>query len=655
MSEIWWKWQNWSGGEATDKKVGIKNAFDSSQALDFRKAPSQMSVLPGTRRSDEGVITDLIQNEVMTQQGDIYSIGSGGRIYRTDGDTVSLFGNIGLFGSTSGGTFGIDYRQDQDSIYIAGINTVSSITTVSTTPTLNIDYYTESQSTYNNSEQAGFNVNSDQTGGSKTTLIGTAIVEGNAGSRFFQTDIQPISKIGVNIANKGTGNWTLTVHDGLNRVLGAQTITTANLTSNSWNFFMFTTPIQVNVGPNNAQTYHFHLTSTVADGTVYSLEVNDLSSADMQLWADRLVQTTNGIHPMVTFQQFECIGNGRYLSVWEPLGEEHPSNSAWQRQKLTFPPGYEVCGLAVFNEYLAIATERITTGDETPQEGIIFYWDGLADTYNYFTKIPEGSPYAIHEYENVLWYVAGGNWYAITSVAATPTKVRRLPGSENVYTSSNSMTRANPYSATVRYGIHLLGWPAVSTNETIPFGVYSWGKADNTQPNAFGYSYVISTGSQFYTPSNNLSIGMVKNFGNLLRISWRDGSVYGLDVVDSASKPASFAKWESLVFDNGFSSKQKLASNMIVKWLDIQDGVRLRLKYSIDRGDWVYSQYFSNENPYRLQPDFARFDIGTATEGARFYEIQVGIDVYCDEAVTEPPVIVGVGFVYDDLDKESLR
>jgi hypothetical protein len=384
----------------------------------------------------------------------------------------------------------------------------------------------------------------------------------------------------------------------------------------------------------------------------------------MELWANRLVATKNGIHPQVTFQQFEVIGNGRYLSVWENLGEEAPSNSAWQRQKLSFPPGYEVCGLTVFNEYLAIATERTTTGTNTPQEGIIFYWDGLSSTYNYFTRIPEGSPEAIHEFENAIFYEAGGSWYVITSVAATPQKIRRFPGSENVYTGSNVQTRVYPNMGTVRYGVHLLGWPSTTGNPDLPYGIYSWGKTDYLQPNSFGYSYIMSTGSQFKTDTNNLTIGMVKNFGNVLHISWRDGDTFGVDIIDANSKPAAFAKVEEIIEDNGIVTKQKQASYVDAKWLDIEDGVSIVLKYSIDRGSWIYSSGetsnaaagFSNANLWSVDgsPNYARLDIGSSDTESRHYELQVGMDIYCDETVTAAPAIVGLSAPFDSLDSETL-
>lgn len=660
MSTKAFVYNSWVGGQATDKKTGQANSFADSQSADFRKSPSQLSVLPGTRRADSNVVTDLVQNEVMVTDGTIYAVGSLGNVYKVTPTGVwSLFGNIG-----SAGTFGMNYRQDQDAIYIPGTDSVSQIVNVSTSPMLQPMFYAESQSTYDNSTNAGFNVNSNQSGSPFATAILTTFTDNdNTQERFFQTDIQPISRIGVDITSIGAGNWTMTVHDGLNTVLGTATIANANLVTGT-NYFTFTTPIQINVPTSNTaagtssnvQTYHWHLTSTATGGSISSTAVNNLSTADMSLYANRLVNTKNGIHAQVTFQQFECITNGRYLSVWEPLGDAAPSNSEWERQGLTFPTGYEGYGETVFNEYLVVATGQTVTGANTAQQGILFYWDGLSSTYNYFTPIPEGIPESIHTYENSIYYEAGGSWYVITSVAATPQKIRRFPGSENVYTGSNTATHVNPNMGTVRYGVHLIGWPSTTANTDIPYGAYSWGKTDYLQPNSFGYSYVLSTGNQFVSNTNNLTIGMVKNFGSILHTSWRDGTTYGVDVVDATSTPAPYMKWESLIEDNEYPSKQKQASYVDAHWASIQDGVSVVLKYSIDRGDWVYSERFSNANPWAVDnaPNYARFDIGDGNTEERFYEIQMGIDVYCDSTVTAPPIIVGASIPYDTLDSELL-
>lgn len=647
MSNVPWVMQDFEGGWSTDLKVGQKNSQAFTQSLDFRKSPSQFSVLPGTSREDNNVVTDLIQNEVMVSDGTIYAIGSAGKFYqRTNSGVWSVKGTL------PPGYFGMDYRQDLDSVYICHEKTVSFFNPISNKPTLSPNYYNISQSTYNNTTNAGFNVNTDQSGSTLTTQILTTFAETQTQERFFQTDIEPLNKISVYVVSKGTGDWTLTLHDGLNTNLGQVTVTNGNLINGQFNDFIFSTPVRASVAPA-ARTYHIHLTSTVSDGKVSSSSTNDLSTCDLQIWADRLVSPTNGMHPMANFQQFECIGNERYLSVWEPLGDPTPDNTEWQRHKLIFPPFYQVCGLAVLNEYIAVACERITTGNGQPQDGIIFWWDGLASTYNYFTKIPEGSPYGLQEYKNVVYYEAGGDWYAIAGANSQPIKVRSFPGSQSEYSNANDKTIVYPYASTVRRGILLSAWPSTTTNQTIQYGVYSWGAVDKNYQQSFGYSYLISTGTQLNT-SGNLTIGMVRNYGDTLHISWRDGSTYGIDVVNNSSTPAKYSTWNSLIFDAGYLAKLKSANYMEFTYPPLPNGSYFIMKYKIDRGSWVYDTVqYSNTVLWQGKPDYARFNI-TDGNGGRFHEIQLGIDIYCPTATT-PPVGTMVSLVFNNNKEEALQ
>lgn len=638
--------RNFDGGMSTDLKVGIKHSFADSQSLDFRKSPSQFSVLPQPRREDNGVLKDLVQNEVMTSDGTIYATGSMGFFYKRT--------TAGVWSAESSmvtGTFGMDYRQDADAIYICGNKSVSLYQPISNSPSMKPAFYSTSLSTYDNSTNTGFNVNSYQVGSTSTTLLSTAITETGNQRRYFQTDIEPLQKLQVFVVAKGTGDWTLTLHDGLNNVLGTSTVTSANLVNNTFNDFTFTaatnSQVRLYVKPN-ARTYHFHLTSTVADGTVSSSSSNDLSTCDLQLWADRMVQPTNGMHPMARFQQYETIGNANYLSVWEPISDP-PTNDEWQRHKLVFPQEYEVCGLAVFNEYLAIACERTTTSTDTPQDGIIFFWDGLSPTYNYLTKIPEGSPYSLHEYKNVIYYYAGGDWYAIGSPASQPVKIRKMPGTSTEYSGATPQIKVYPYASTVHKGIHMLGFPSTTTNTALKYGVYSWGAVDKNFPESFGYSYPLSTGSQYYTASNNLTIGMVKSYGSMMHISWRDdlNGGYGIDIVDNSSVPATTSYWESLIFDNGFTSKEKSGLYIQASMIDFPSDCTFRLKYKLNRdSSWTYSKYFTTTN--LTYPGIARFDI---TGSRRFFEAQYGIDITCG---TTTPAFTSIALIFEDNAKESL-
>lgn len=609
------------GGWSTDEQLGIKNSFAYSKHLDFRKKPSQMTILPETRKESGGVVVDLVQNEIMVDNGVTYSLGGQGYFYKRT--TAGVWTSVTKLDD---GAFGLSYRKDVDKIIASSSTTVSEYSPVSNSPSIKLNKYGKSVSTDSNATASG---------GSSTYTLKTAISEFSQDKQEYQPDIEPAASIKVMVVSRGTGDWTLTLHDPANNVLATKTITNANLTNGALNEFAFSTPVRQYVKPN-ARTYHFHLTSTVADGTVACSTSGDLNTCDYQYLADRLVDSNNGMHPIQTFLQYECIGNERYLSVWEPLSEE-PSNAEWQRHRLTFPAGLEVCGLAVWNEYLAIACEqKPSTGNA--QQGYIFFWDGVATTYNYFLRVPEGSPYSLHEHKNVLFYFAGGDWFGYAG--GDPVKIRRMPNTDSEYSDTTDTTVVYPNMATVRRGVHLLGFPSTTTNQSIEHGIYGYGATDKNFPPSFGLGYTLSTETLLNT-SGNLKIGMVRNFGDILHVSWQDGATtFGVDVVDNTSDPFSTAEWQSLFYDDNLPFKYKQADYMIVEFDSLPSGATVTPKYRTERGgSWTSGTTVSSGTS-------AKFDIN-----ARFKEIQLGLDLV---ATTTTPTITSVSLVFDDKKEERL-
>lgn len=662
--------QNFSGGWSIGKKVGIKNSQAYTQAFDFRKSPSQMSVLPGLSREDNGVVKDLIQDEVMTPDGTIYAIGDAGAFYkRTTTGVWSKEADVGH------GTFGLDYRKDTDSIYIPTRKSVSLYNNVSGangSPAIYMNYYGASFSTLDNTSTVGFFCAAYQTGSSQSYTPPTSILEDQNDIRYFQSDIEPLNQISVFVKIKGSGDWTVTLHDGNNNVLGTSTVSNGNLVNNTWNNFPFTSApngqVRIYVAPN-ARTYHIHVTSSVADGKLSTSTNNSLNTCDLEVWADRLVMPDNGMHPMDRFQQYEIFANANYVSIWEPLNGIFPVtntsaeddvtevNTEWLRHRLVFPMEYNTCGLAHTNEYEVIALEQPSTSTtSTPQEGLIAFWDGVSPTYNYFLTIPEGSPYGLHTYKNIVYYYAGGDWYSLTSPTTLPVKIWSMPDSDTEFSGSNTPIIIYPHAATVRRGIQLMAYPCMTANSDINFGVYSWGSVDKNFPESFGYNYLISTGTQNYTTLNNLTIGMVKNFGDVLHVSWRDSSSeggYGLDVVTNASKPAPLAIWQDLVFDNGYVGKSKTAGFMDC-YFYLPDGATLQMAYMIDNNVFIEdSNIYTSTDLWQGQENYARFQINEGNLG-RFYEIQTQITLTCDSTVTQPPAIRMVSLVFNDNADESL-
>lgn len=612
--------QQFSGGWSVDEQVGFKNSFAYSKHVDFRKRPSRLSILPTTRKETGGVVVDLVQNEVMANDGKIYALGDTGHFYRRT--TSAVWSDEAKLDD---GAFGMSYRKDLEKLIMSSSTTVSEYSPLDNSPGIQVNKYGKSASADSNAFLSG---------GTQPYSLKAVISEATSDKQEYLPDIEPLVSIKVKVFDGGTGDWTLTLHDPANNTLATSTITSANITDGEKLEFTFSSQVRQYVKPN-ARTYHFHLTSSDGTGTAVCATGGDLNTCDYEIFADRLVDSNNGMHPIQTFLQYECIGNERYLSVWEPLSEE-PDNSEWQRHRLTFPPGLEVCGLAVWNEYLAIACEqKATTGNA--QQGYLFFWDGTATSYNYFVRIPEGSPYSLHEYKNVLYYFAGGAWFGYAG--GEPIKIRTMPNTDSEYSDVTDSTIVYPNMATIRRGIHLMGFPSQTTNQSIEHGVYSYGAVDKNFPSSFGFNYTPSHGTITNDGSNNLRIGMVKNFGDMLHVSWRLNDSYGVDVIDNSSDPSSSAEWQSIFYDDGIPFKVKKALYMAVEFETLPAGATVTAKYRTARnGSWATSGTASSGTALR-------FDINTD-----FKEIQLGLDLV---ATTTTPVITSVSLIYDDCKEEG--
>jgi hypothetical protein len=88
-----------------------------------------------------------------------------------------------------------------------------------------------------------------------------AVNEGATHRQTFTPTKNHVYSIKVKVTAKGTGNWTMVVHDATNAVIASQTIANASLANTT--ITEFTVPCLWTTG-----AYHFHLYSSVADGTV---------------------------------------------------------------------------------------------------------------------------------------------------------------------------------------------------------------------------------------------------------------------------------------------------------------------------------------------------------------------------------------------------
>lgn len=665
------------GGSTIDFKLGIPNSFYSSENMDFRSIPSQISVLPGpsTIASNlKGLITAMDQD----LNGVRYGVDTSGWVYKiSTSDVISP-----LFKMKSAGASGMLYNAITDQLYIpdqVSVSLYGQLTSSVSSPKWRPSQFKHSASnapgtvnlfnpddglfdgaTRNNSQGIVTGITDSSqvtTNTTSTTQVPTAITETSAGLCFFNPDIEPFYSINPYIVAPGTGDWTLTLHDSLNNVLATVTVTNANLRANSYNEFKFSSQIRALVNATQtgqSASYHFHLTSTKSDGTVGSIVAGDMTSADFLLFAYALVQPNNGLHPTALFTgngvPFLCIGNANYLTTYNFGNDAQPSNSQYVRHQLFFKPGEEVCGIDTNNQYCVVGTERRSkTAGRNVQHGCLYFWDSTINAPNFKIDLPMGAPYGIHTENSVTYFTCAGALYA-WSGGQTVIKVRKLAYENTDYLNAVDNTMVYPNMLASRYGLLMIGYPSITSNTNTNFGVWSWGTVELTYPNSYGLSYELANGLTNFTTQNQLQIGCVYNFVDTMYISWSyidANSVqhYGMDRVNNFSTPAKKWGWRSLIWDGGATYKQKRGARMKVRFLPLPAGCTIQAFYSADRGPDVLS-------PSAVQGD--RTIVLEAT--VRCAELQWGFVGTCSDGTTVAPVILDCSMQIDTLsDDEDMR
>lgn len=646
------------GGTTVDPKLGIPNSFYSSLALDFRSTPSQLSVLPGPSVVGTNT-TDLILAMEQDLNGVRWGVGSAGSIYKID--TSNNFTQVAKL--SENGSAGILYNQVTDQLYIPGQTTVSMYGQVTTgnpgQPVFKSSIFAQSASNapgvtnlYNSAD--GFFDGVARTTAGATYTLKTVLSEAVSDFCFFAPDIEPFYSIKVFVIAKGTGDWTLTLHDSSNNSLATVTITNANLVNNQMNEFVFGKQVRALVSASqtgSSATYHFHLTSTVADGTTQVVTAGDLSTDNFLLYAYRLVQTKNTWHPTTLFtgsgKPLLCIGNAQYLSTYDFSNDASPTNQQWQRHALVFRQGYEVCGLSTNNQYLVIAVERRSgNSSRNFQDGALYFWDGSTSAPNFVIDIPMGSPYGLQTFNNVTYFVCAGSLFA-WSGGQTVIKVRKLAYQNTDYLGTVDSTLVAPNMMSIRYNLLMIGYPTSTTNVNINYGIYTWGSVEVMYPNSLGLSYALSNGFTNNTGSTNLQIGCVYNFVDTMYVPWRytDGggqTHYGVDLLNNSSTSAPNFNLLTLIYDGGVSYKIKEALRMKLTFLPLPAGYTLQAQYAINRGSFV------------LSPTASAGDTSLVFEinNARFNELQWGL-TGTSTGVSSPLTLTGVTMEIQPLPDET--
>lgn len=616
------------GGIATNSRSGLPNSCRFSRNLDIYSDDDSVRLNPGLVKASGSIVTDLIMGgtDANPYSTDRYFYGDAGNIYKETSSSV-----WSLERTVSGGAGqGIDIFSGW--LYYATSTTLGRL---GISPAVAYD------DNFIHSNNLDLDQENASTGQVYTLLSGLS--EAAVDKEGFVPTTDPLTTIEVFVNAKGTGDWTLTIHDPLNNNLGSATITNGSIPASGSLKFTFTTPIRVTIGRN----FHFHLTSTTGNGSVVSGTSSDFSNAEFNSYFGVLIADTQ-YHPMSIFTNGQTgtlvIGNEHYLAQWD--GQIYNPNI------VTLEPGFKVRAITRDNEFLVALAWRGTNNDSY-EEGRAYYWDGISPYYNYYYPIMGGSPNAAINFKNRVFSILGSNgdmnldtdpFHQIQNAPqlVIGKKVEVLPAAITVW----------------QRRIHFGMW---SSDDSVGFeaGVYEYGNQSDrsisytsVSTEVLNNGYQLSTGT---TKSTSVKIGFVQAWGKDLYTSWKDGSNYGMDKTSKTSAPATTGSWESLILDQGMVAGQladmpqhtKYAEKLVITFQALPSGATVVPKYKINR-----AASFRNTS-LGGQAAIGGTVLGdTRAElliASKYREIEIGFDL---TAGSTTPVVTGVYFQWDPLEKE---
>jgi len=505
------------------------------------------------------------------------------------------------------------YFEEDDYIYYALDKIIGRYGPLASSPTFTDDFF--SDDTYDLDQAL-------DTSGNTYTLT-TSVNEGATHKQQFTPDKDPQKSVEVNVDTVGTGDWTMTVHDERDNSIATLTIVNASVSTGDQKF-TFSSVWRTILD----QTYHFHLTSTVADGKVVTTTASDLETADFHTYFQILVENSN-YHPMIDFFETVVFGNEDYLGVWDGFTDPINSNA------VKLPRGFRCRALAKVGEYVVAGCWRDSAITDN-ESGLLVFWDGVAADFNYSIEVPDGPVHALVSNQGRLFFIAGAQANLMVEADGIQ-KIQTLPKITSQTFAEVGPGAMSSWQTQIAFGV------AIATDSAIiEQGVYTYGQKSKNYSEALNFAYPLSTGS---TTSTDTIIGAVLGQGDTLHIGF--GAIvsqvleFGWDTVDSSSNPFTTALWESLIFDDETPYKEKFAKYIIIHHTGLAANETVQAGHKIDRA----SSFTTGTANSTSGSTFTRLDINK-----RFREIQFQMNL---AATTTTSTITSITFEFEDLIDEE--
>lgn len=658
------------GGLSTDNKIGIENSYSDGECLDVRKSPSQMTVLPMSRKvADSGNITGLMVAMTQSKDGNIWGIDENGKLYKIDENNgITVISNTA---ASSG--FGLEMSDIDDGLWFTDgghklfsygrvLNPTGATRNTNSFEEIKDDseYVVYAIEVQENGSAVFYQSNPDirRANGSNTCDVPTTVVEtitpGTENSSKLRqkaglllTGVIPMAKVGIRFTNKpNSGNVRIEIHDENDNVVASSTsVSYSSVSTDGYTeFYVRPNPSNPLSASNQFNNYlpwagdtieggavlHMHIVASTSGYEVKTTTADDMSlDLDFECYGYVLNETFNKKHPMCMYDKL-YIGNGRFVSSKESTPLNYIDDTLFIQDALRLDDGFEVCAFGSSDEYLMIGAEKNSASSSRGfQMGRIYFWDRESEGPNFYVDCNMGSPKCIFNFGNIVYIIIAGALYAYTG-GKELVKVRTLKGTDTEYSGATSITEVYPNMMSIRREILLVGFPSNTTAYGMRHGIHAWGSIDKNYPNCFTYNYKIpgstveETLEQSNSDTQHLRIGCVYNFNDTLFYSYEVGTredaesswsyTPALAIVDNDSGTSTSFMFKSLQYDAGSPAYEKMALRVGIYFDPLPANTTITPIYRIDDGAWITGPATATSGDRYI----------TCEINKRFHELQYG-------------------------------
>ena len=280
-----------------------------------------------------------------------------------------------------------------------------------------------------------------------------------------------------------------------------------------------------------------------SDGYIYFTYSNKvgrlLLSTDGVTESWNTLTNTNTNYGLVFYHEKQdqiYIGNGNLVAQVD-------SASAFTANALDLLSNYEVRDITLYDiDILVCATDPDNTN-----RSMIFQWDGLATSWDRSWVYDQAINWALNYQENI-YLLTGNEGQLIRFDNGAFTDLKQIPGS---YTSSayfsSKLNSKTIYNKRLHFGLYdgSSGNPGLN-------GIYTFGRKNKNYPQILTTEYPISA-----NVTTGITIGLVYSNGSTLFVAWKNGSIYGMDIIDTANKYNGYCELRMINTDRGIKKHFK--------------------------------------------------------------------------------------------------